>query len=94
MERLRAPELEKRVCGLCVEEPCRCQWPPDPAPREPRAALRPGGDPREAVTGRSRGRALPDPRARTRDLLSFFFFFFSLSFLARWCSFGGDRFAE
>ena len=91
MERLRAPELEERVCGLCVEEPCRCQWPPDPAPGSPgpRSAL-------AAIPGRlSPAEAEGEPcltRGRTHGI--FFFFFFPLSFLARWCSFGGDRFAE
>ena len=73
VERLRAPELEERVCGLCVVEPCRCQWLPDPPPgaqgRAPPWRRSPA-----AVTGRSLGRALPNPRSHTRDFLSFLFF--------------------
>ena len=85
VERLRGRELEERVCGLCVEEPYKCQLPHHRPPGAEARAL--PGRRSPGCCHRPKPRASPARPAHTRDFLFSFF-------LARWCSFGGDSFAE
>lgn len=85
MERLRGREREARVCGLCREEPCKCQL---PHRRPPGAEGRaPQGRRSLGCCHRPKAVGEPGPPGAHRDFLFSFF-------LARWCSFGGDSSAE
>lgn len=85
-ERLRGRGLERSVCGLCVQEPCKCQLPHRRSSgaegRAPQGRRMPG------LLSRAEAEGEPCP-ARANTEFSVFFFF-----LARWCSFGRDSSAE